>query len=163
MLDYLKDVTRIYFKGGGPRGPSHTYTGAFEGSLETRVIKDGMELTIQVWGRDYGTYLNRGVQPTDVPFTATKRGQPRGGTSLYIQGLVGWVEGKLGVPPNESLGVAFAIAHRAIKVGYPERPFRSGELGSGWLDELKERELENIKREAFAYLKKEVDELKIIP
>ena len=92
----------------------HTLTGNLVQSFDT-VLKDS--LSIDFIMEDYGLSLNYGIKPQNIPFTPTP--PVRGGTSKYIQGLIRWVRLKGIATGEKAKGIAFAIATKHKKYGYP--------------------------------------------
>ncbi len=121
----------------------HPNTGTFQESLEGEIIEDGKNIIVNIYGAEYGLYLSEGVQPDKVPYTRKTRGQGKGGTSKYITGLKNWVQTKLGISDErEALSIAFAIAQRHTEEGFP---IRDGQIGSAFLEHVKEKYVEEIK------------------
>lgn len=70
-----------------------------------------------VFTDEVGTILDAGIVAGNVPFSAPSG---RGGTSKYIEGLMQSVEFRNpGLSEGEYLGIAIAIATKAIRVGHP--------------------------------------------
>lgn len=131
LIDILIDAIDDEFTLKG-----HPNTGEFQQSLEGIIERNGPDISVQIWGNDYGLYLSRGVPADRVPYTRRNRGQGSGGTSKYITGLMNWVETKLGITDHrEALSIAFAIAQRHSEEGYP---ISDGELGSKFLEAVQE-------------------------
>lgn len=118
---------------------NHPNTGAFVDSLRYETKEEDDVYTISIYGLEYGHYMNKGITANKVKgFYSPPTG--RGGTSSYIQGLKSWVETKLSINPNESLGIAFAIANTHWNEGITSQgnPYTRGEGGTGWLDQMRE-------------------------
>ena len=92
----------------------HTLTGNLVQSFDT-VLKES--LSIEFIMQDYGLSLNYGIQPQNIPFTPVP--PFRGGTSKYIQGLIRWVRLRGIATGEKAKSVAFAIATKHKKHGYP--------------------------------------------
>jgi hypothetical protein len=132
----------------------HSLSGAFVGSIEKRVETNPRGFRVDLLAYAYGGYLSAGVPADRVPFTPTRRGQPRGGTSKYIQGLVNFVKRRLSITDErEALGVAFAIAHKHKKTGYP---VRDGQVGSRWISKISTEFDDRIEKEILTFYDKEV-------
>ena len=69
---------------------------------------------------DYGLTVDQGVTPDRIPYTPRKRGEGRGGTSKYIQGLLTFWLLK-GLSQKEALQAAFATANKHKQEGIPSR------------------------------------------
>lgn len=63
----------------------------------------------------YARYVNRGTPAEKVPY---QRGSGAG-KSKYIQGLIRYVENRMGLQDKEAVSVAFAIANKHKKEGMP--------------------------------------------
>ncbi len=74
---------------------------------------------IEGWILKYGSYLETGVKKANIPFSGTHRGSTD--KSLYIEALARYAEKKLGIHPQKSLGVAFAIAYTQRREGMPTK------------------------------------------
>jgi len=117
----------------------HSLSGSFEESLEAEFVDTTRGYIINIWGNEYGIYRSKGVPAENIPYTRRKRGQGRGGKSKYLTGLINYVQMRMGIGDyNEAVGVAFAIA---------EKHKQYGMLGSGFLDEVKEKVEEKITEE----------------
>jgi len=95
----------------------HNLTGALIDSFETKVQEKTDSISIEFLMLSYGTALNKGIKPSKIPYTIG--GEPRGGTSKYIQGLIRFAELKFHADKRRAKQIAFAIAHKQKKKGYP--------------------------------------------
>lgn len=105
----------------------HYLTGKMIEELEYRVQSDITRWMMEVWGYGYGAIQEKGVKAGRIPFGHGKRGD----SSLYIKGLIDYVERRMGIMAGskESLSVVFAIANKQKKVGMQ---IRTRGQGSGW-------------------------------
>lgn len=110
--DLLKDRLVERFNDQG-----HGLTGESERGLKTVVALEGGQYIGRVYGADHFLYLEFGVKPERIPYT---RGEGRGGTSAYIQGLIRFWE-KRGLQDREAIGAAFATAAIHKRDGMPTR------------------------------------------
>lgn len=156
-MGYLKNIgeriSELFVKQWEIQG--HIMDGSkFVSELEYEIEEERDVIHIRWWGVDYGKYLNRGVQAGNIPF-GRKTGAKR---SKYIQGLIKYVERRMGVAGREGVSIAFAIANAHKKEGMPtkasERFSQTGKR-TGWLDEALtegEQEIDRIITEnAFSY------------
>jgi hypothetical protein len=95
----------------------HKLTGALSKSFETKVKKEGEKVTIEFLMLIYGRSLNDGIRPEKIPFTPVP--PYRGGTSKYIEGLIKFATLKFGADKKRAKNIAFAIATKQKKKGYP--------------------------------------------
>jgi len=107
----------------------HNITGSLPRSADiTREVSEGIvRLNVEV--EEYGVIQDAGVRASRIPFSGT---HGRGGKSLYIEGLMRYVEARMGhtFGSRENKGAAFAIAHKQKRYGMRIRE-RGG--GSKWL------------------------------
>ncbi len=96
-------------------------------SMTGRALKDidfvstvtAQAFSLGIWIPHYSYYLDRGVPAENIPFSGTTG---HGGKSKYIQGLINYVEKRMGITEiSEAKSVAFAIAHTQKKEGMPTR------------------------------------------
>jgi hypothetical protein len=93
----------------------HTLTGGLERSLQNHIEKTKNITEVTGTANGYIEPLNEGVSAEDIPF-----GSYTGATtSKYIQGLVKYVELRMGKTGKEALSIAFAIAKTQKKEGMP--------------------------------------------
>lgn len=100
----------------------HQYTGTLAESIgfDVNITEEGM--TISFYSEKYGIYVNKGVTAARIPFGGRTG---RGGTSKYIQALIGYAKGKLGIGNDkEAARVAFKIAYAHKKGGMPTEKSR---------------------------------------
>jgi hypothetical protein len=95
----------------------HKLTGALSKSFETRVKKQGEKVTIEFLMLIYGRSLNDGIRPERIPFTPVP--PYRGGRSKYIEGLIKFAVLKFGADKKRAKNIAFAIANKQHRKGYP--------------------------------------------
>ena len=95
----------------------HKLTGELMNSFEVRVRENGDEVRIEFLMLKYGLSLNYGIKPSKIPYTIG--GPPRGGTSKYIKGLMEFARKKFNADKKKAKAIAFAIAYKHKKEGYP--------------------------------------------
>jgi len=95
----------------------HKLTGALAKSFETKVQQHGEKVTIEFLMLIYGRSLNDGIRPEKIPFTPVP--PYRGGTSKYIEGLIKFATLKFGADKKRAKNIAFAIANKQHRKGYP--------------------------------------------
>lgn len=137
FINYFTDYVKTSWQNGGSgttrsgrTAGNHPMTGAFEKSLEWKVLKNPNSVSVEIWGNLYGKVLSEGVRANRIPYTPKPRGKGVGGKSKYIQGLYSWVKQRLGIQDPQALSITFAIAKSHAKYGMPER---NGQLGTNWL------------------------------
>lgn len=94
----------------------HVLTGKLNDSIEATALKTAKGFDIVFYAENYGGFLNEGVSADRIPYS---RGIRRGGTSLYIQGLIAYVQRRMFLQGKEAVSVAFAIAATHKKEGMP--------------------------------------------
>lgn len=102
---------------GELRAQGHRLSGALERSLVYEKEKTSRGIVAKMYSEDYGLTVNFGVPASRIPYTPGGR---RGGTSLYIQGLIEFWE-KRGLADREAVGAAFATAAKHSREGMPTR------------------------------------------
>jgi hypothetical protein len=95
----------------------HKLTGALINSFDTKIKKTVDKTTIDFIMLIYGRALNDGIPPERIPYTVG--GQPRGGKSKYIQGLIDFALKKFTLDKKRATSIAFAIARKQKEKGYP--------------------------------------------
>lgn len=161
MLDKLGKILGDYLVlklGQELRSQGHSLTGDLIASLEYRVRSFAGRMVVEFLANDYGAYLNTGVPASRIPYTL--RGRRRGGTSLYIQGLIRYVERRMGLRGREAVGVAFAIARAHKREGMPTRAsYRFSRNGrrTGWVDVILKQEEAEIERQVREFVGRELD------
>jgi len=111
--------------------------------------------SIKVLMFQYGVAMNKGVKASKIPYNPRKRGQGKGGTSLYIQGLMDYVARRMGKSKGskENKSIAFAIAASHKKKGMP---LRTRGQGTGWLDDSADKLTKDISDLTLEFLSKEL-------
>jgi hypothetical protein len=99
------------------KAQGHRLTGTLEQSIVYEVEKTPVGIVGTMYSEDYGLTVNFGVPASRIPYTS---GGKRGGTSLYIQGLIEFWE-KRGLADREAVGAAFATAAVHAREGMPTR------------------------------------------
>jgi hypothetical protein len=128
----------------------HPLTGSFEESLEGIPEYEGDIITLNIWGNEYGIYVDQGVSAERIPYTRRNRGEGSGGTSKYITGLKNYGILRLGLDERAALSFAFAVAEKHSTFGMP---------GSGFLERVRETEDAELDRLVSDHLDKEIEKL----
>jgi len=115
----LKEVMELYRTQlrAELRAQGHFSTGKLSDSIEYEISAVANLVVGRMFVQDYGEYVERGVKAGDVPYAG---GRGRGGTSRYIEGLIGWWQEK-GLGPKEAKSAAFATANKHRVEGIPSR------------------------------------------
>ena len=95
----------------------HNLTGALIESFETKVTENADTITIDFLILKYGASLQYGIKPEKIPYTPPP--PYRGGTSKYIEGLIRFAMLKFHADKRTAKNIAFAIAAKHKKFGYP--------------------------------------------
>jgi len=95
----------------------HKLTGSLIKSFELQINEDAESVTYGFLMNNYGLSLEYGIKPSRIPYTIG--GSPRGGTSKYIKGLMEFARLKFKADKRRAKQIAFAIAHKHKKEGYP--------------------------------------------
>jgi len=98
-------------------------TGSFVKSLRYVIEDNGSNIVIEGFGNRYAVYMERGVPAARVPFSGVP-GRAR--RSAYIEGLIRYVQRRMGKSGSEAKGIAFAIAHKHRQVGIRIREHGQG-------------------------------------
>ncbi len=125
----------------------HRLSGELVSSLEYKVQTSANGLTLDFFASEYGVYLNEGVPANRIPYTAKRRGSGGRGTSAYIQGLIRYVQRRMGLRGKEGVSVAFAIARKHKREGMPTAAsyrFSKNTRRTGWVDQIIEQSEERI-------------------
>jgi hypothetical protein len=95
----------------------HELTGSAVKQMETMVRMEINTLIIEGFVPDYMAINNEGVKSDRIPY------YPGSGrkTSKYIDGLMKYVQQRMGKSEKESKGIAFAIASKHKKEGMPTK------------------------------------------
>jgi len=108
----------------------HDLTGNLVDSIEYKIGAD----FIDVYMNDYGAIQDRGVTAANIPYS---QGSGRK-TSKYIEGLMNYVDTRMGITKGsrENKAVAFAIAH-----SHKAKGMRLGDNGKGskWITSIIDR------------------------
>jgi len=113
----------------------HRLTGSLIASLEYQVTEKVAGVTIDFLVDEYGVYLNSGVKASRIPYSRSSGKSGR--KSAYIQGLIRYVERRMGLRGREGIGVAFAIARAHRREGMPTSAsyrFSKNTRRTGWAD-----------------------------
>lgn len=96
---------------------NHKLTGALVESFEAKTRETAEAYILEFFMNNYGVFLNDGIPPARIPYTPPP--PVRGGKSKYIQGLIRWARLKFGYSQKRATSVAFAVAAKHKKKGYP--------------------------------------------
>ena len=110
----------------------HKLTNKLINDLDVLIKKQVNFISIETWFYEYGEYMERGVKAKDIPYTQRPRGQGTKGKSLYIEGLMNYIEKKMNIAKGtqQNKSIAFIIANKHKKFGMPLRTKGSG---TGWM------------------------------
>jgi hypothetical protein len=99
------------------RAQGHELSGAAVKQMETMVRMEINTLIIEGFVPDYMAINNQGVPSNKIPY------YPGSGrkTSKYIDGLIDYVQRRMGKSEKEAKGIAFAIASKHKKEGMPTK------------------------------------------
>lgn len=95
----------------------HHLTGAWEQSLRGTIVQSPDSVSVIGTMNYYGAILEQGVSANKIPYGGRRAS---GGTSQYIQGLVGYFK-KRGLNEREAIRAAFATANKHKKEGMPTK------------------------------------------
>lgn len=98
------------------RRQGHVLTGRLIESFEIETKKQTDGISLDFLMLVYGRSLNDGIAPSRIPYSV---GSGRGGKSKYIQGLIDFALKKFTADKKEATSIAFAIAAKHKKKGYP--------------------------------------------
>lgn len=98
------------------RRQGHVLTGKLIESFDYEVRQQVDTIAIDFLMLKYGRSLNDGIPPERIPYSPDGR---RGGKSKYIQGLIQFALLKFTADKKEATSIAFAIARKHKKEGYP--------------------------------------------
>ena len=121
----------------------HSLSGKLSESIEYEVVEGAGEVIGRMYAEDYATYLELGVKAERIPYSGRTG---KGGTSLYIQGLISFWEQR-GLSDREAVSAAFATAAVHAREGMPTRSsYRHSTTGerTGFIRETIDRNLEKI-------------------
>lgn len=129
IADLAKEAVIIAWRAQG-----HDLTGKAVQELETRIINTPTLSIISGYVVDYMVPINTGVTAERIPYNPGSGAK----TSKYIDGLIRYVELRMGKSDKEAKGIAFAIASRHKKEGMPTKAsakFSSTGKRTGFIDE----------------------------
>lgn len=115
----------------------HKLTGALIESFEYAIRKKTDSINYDFLMLNYGLSLNDGIKPERIPYS---KPSGRGGTSRYIQGLMDFARKRFGADMKRAKQIAFAIAAKQKKFGYP----LTGKIG--FIDNVLAADDESIER-----------------
>jgi hypothetical protein len=128
----------------------HHMDGKIVDTMEFVIEQTVEKLSFLAYMFPYGGYIQRGVPASSIPFSGITG---RGGTSRYIQALIGYAQKRMALPDKEAKQVAFAIAHKQKAEGMPTRAsarFSSTGKRTDWIGATLERSQQDIERAMFA-------------
>lgn len=145
---FQKQLTKVIIKEFVNQG--HSLTGAFEQSIKFNTILDDESLTEQVLVNFYGSFLDRGVKASNIPY---ERGSGAG-KSAYIDALTRYASLRMGLSGKQAKSAAFAIATNHKKHGMPSPgsyQYSNNNRRTDWID--------NVLAESAAMIFKFADEI----
>mgnify|MGYP000948642637 CR=1 FL=1 len=95
----------------------HKLTGSLIKSFELETEKQAEKVSYSFLMLNYGLSLEYGIKPNKIPYSVLPRN--RGGTSKYIEGLIRFARIKFRADKRRAKQIAFAIARKHKKEGYP--------------------------------------------
>jgi hypothetical protein len=95
----------------------HELTGSAVKQMETMVRMEINTLIIEGFVPDYMAINNEGVKSDRIPYYPSSGRK----TSKYIDGLIDYVQRRMGKSEKEAKGIAFAIASKHKKEGMPTK------------------------------------------
>lgn len=116
----------------------HNLTGDLIKSFDAKIREVGDSIFLDFFMNNYGLSLNYGIQPNKIPYTPPP--PYRGGTSKYIEGLIRFAKIKFGADQKRAKQIAFAIAAKHKKFGYP----LTGKIG--FIDNVLKADFEPIEK-----------------
>ena len=99
------------------RAQGHELSGSAVKQMETVIREEIATIVIEGYVPDYMAINNEGVPSNKIPY------YPGSGrkTSKYIDGLIDYVQRRMGKSEKEAKGIAFAIASKHKKEGMPTK------------------------------------------
>ncbi len=138
----------------------HVLTGKLNKSIEAKAIKTAQGFDLVFFAENYGGFLNEGVPAERIPY---RQGvYSKGGTSLYIQGLIAYVKRRMFLTGKEAVSVAFAIAATHRKEGMPTKnsyKYSSNGLRLKWVDTVVEESTEFIEKSIERFFEDRIEAL----
>jgi hypothetical protein len=99
------------------RAQGHELSGSAVKQMETVVREEIASIVIEGYVPDYMAINNSGVKANRIPYTPNSGNK----TSKYIDGLIDYVQRRMGKSEKEAKGIAFAIASKHKKEGMPTK------------------------------------------
>lgn len=122
----------------------HKLTGRLSDSIVFDISSDEKEIKGTMYAEQYAGALEFGVKAEKIPYSGRSG---KGGTSLYIQGLINFFELR-GLSGREAIGAAFATAAVHKREGMPTRSsskYSSNGARTGFIRTTIERNMDKIK------------------
>jgi len=116
--------------------------------LETKL--NSLDLSIFMF--PYGGYIESGVSASNIPYSGNSGS---GGTSKYIQALIGYAMKRMSLPDQKAKQVAFAIATKQKREGMPtaaSKRFSSTGKRTMWIEDTMKRNESKIQELLFEYV-----------
>lgn len=137
------------------RQQGHVLTGALVESLEAQYEETAKGFILRFLANDYGGVLNNGIEPQNVPFREGSGVK----TSKVVQGLIGYVEKRMGLKGKRALGVAFAILKKWKKEGMPTQnsyKFSRNGRRKYWIDTVEKDSQDAIREYVESFIEEEI-------
>ena len=146
----------------------HKMSGRVVKEIEFKTKQTANTLILSGFMYPYANIIAAGTKPSKIPFSGgSKRGQGKGGTSLYIAALQNYVKNRMSISDEKkSLSIAFAIAKTQKEEGMPTlNSYRYSSSGKrlDWVQEAfknnEDKITEAISQMAFNMLSVNIDVL----
>jgi len=111
----------------------HRLSGSLINSVQKTVTVENNRIKGVIEFLEYGVYQDSGIKKENIPFTSRKRGQGKGGTSDYIEGLKDFaIKRGMAADDKEALSIAFAIAKKHKQYGMHTTNGKPDKTKQGW-------------------------------
>jgi len=133
------------------KAQGHFMDGTIVNEMEFVINETSSKLDFLAYMFPYGGYIDTGVPAHKIPFS----GIGGGGTSRYIQALIGYAKKRMNLPDKQAKSVAFAIAYTQKKEGMPTADsfkYSSAHKRTEWIEESLWRSREFIRQMIFGYM-----------
>jgi len=122
-----------------------------EAEFVTETVANTLRMDLYMYG--YGAIIETGTPASKIPYSGRSGS---GGTSKYIQALIGYVEKRMNISDlKKAKSIAFAIAETQKKEGMPTRgsfSYTTTGKRTGWIQEVFDRNEGLIAEFMFRYV-----------